>query len=355
MSKSIDEIIKKKSPIIFLFGQEEFLIGEALEKLINSYFPNKKNTYDFDLLDGGEIDERTIVERCSSFPMMSEKRLVVVKNTEKLFTGRSKKADRNSSLAKYLSSPSVFSTLVFVAFIDTFSGIGAGLAGKNKAKFEKMIEQAKYPYNILLKNYDWIEFPKLYDNQIITWIRERFKIYGKQISQEAANLLFALTSGELRDIANEVEKICLFVGDSKEITLDDISKVTGNRRTNNVFELQKAIGVKNIALANEILFNMLATERQEMLIITMLTRYFIAIWKVQELLQKTKDSKEIADAIGVNSYFIKDYIEPAKIYSNKATENAIISLCEADFELKSSGGNNILTLQNLIEKIINYN
>ncbi len=355
MLKSIDEIINKKSPVIFLFGQEEFLLGEALDKLINAFCPDRKNPSDFDLLDGGEIDERTIVERCSSFPMMSEKRLVVVKNVEKLFTGRSKKADKNSSLAKYLNNPSDFSILIFVAFIDTFSGIGTGLSGKNKAKFEKMIEQAKFPYNVLLKNYDWIEFPKLYDNQIISWIKDRFKTYGKQISQEAANLLYALSSGELRDIANEIEKICLFVGESKEISIDDISKVTGNRRTNNVFELQNAIGSKNIALANEILFNMLASERQEMLIITMLTRYFTAIWKVQELLNKTKDTKEIADAIGVNSYFIKDYIEPAKIYSNKAAENAIIALCEADFELKSSGGNNILTMQNLIEKIINCN
>lgn len=355
MLRNFDEILTSSSPIIFIFGEESFLLEEAVLKIINKHFPNKKNYYDFELLDGSELNESILVDRCSAYPMISEKRLVILKNAEKLFTGKSKKAEKNSVLARYLDKPSESTILVIVANIDTFSGISAGLKGKNKAKYEKMIEQAKFPYNVLLSKYDWIEFPKLYDNQIPRWIKERFKNYGKKISDEAAQLLFANSNGELHNIANEIEKICLYVNGRSDISTEDIANVSGNNRLNNIFELQKAIGEKNISKANEILFNMLENDRQEMLIITMLTRYFIALWKIQELMNKTQDKKELAKEIGVNEYFINDYILPAKLYSKESTEKALIALCEADFELKSSGGDNLLTMQNLLEKIISSN
>jgi len=351
MVKSLNEIIQNPSPIVFLFGEEEFILEEALEKIINRFCPDK-NHYDFDLLDGAQINENILVDKCSSYPMINDKRVVIIKNAEKLFTSKSKKPDKNSLFYQYLSNPSSSTLLIITAFIDNFTGIGNGILGKNKQKYEKMIENAKFPYNILLTKFNWMEFPKLYDNQIPYWIKDRFKLYNKKIDDEAANLLFAFSNGELRDIANEIEKICLFVEDRQEITRNDISAVSGNRRLNNVFELQNAIGAKDSAKANEILFNMLLHERQEMLIITMLTRYFIAVWKVQELLTKNIRSKEIASMINVNEYFINDYIKPAKLFSNKAVEQAIIHLCEADFELKSSSSNNLLIMQKLIEKII---
>lgn len=354
MVKTLNEILKNPSPIIFLFGEEEFLLEEVLEKIINN-FCTDKNNYDFDLLDGAQINESILVDKCSSYPMLNEKRVVVLKNAEKLFTSKSKKPDNNSLFNRYLANPAKTTLLVITAFLDNFSGIGAGISGKNKQKFEKMIENAKFPYNILLTKFDWIEFPKLYDNAIPNWIKERFKSRNKKIDDEAAQLLFAFSNGELRDIANEIEKICLFIEDRKEVTSKDISAVSGNRRLNNVFELQNAIGAKDSAKANEILFNMLSHERQEMLIITMLTRYFIAVWKVQELLDKKRSSKEIAAEISVNEYFVNDYIKPAKLFTKKAIEQAIIYLCDADFELKSSSSNNLLIMQSLIEKIISAN
>lgn len=354
MNDSIDSILNSKNhlPIIFIFGEEDFLIEESVSKLIKHFCPNENSFYDFDSLNGDEVTESIIVGKCSAYPMVNEKRVVVVKHLEKMYSGRTKKAEKNSALNAYLSNPSSSTVLILVAEIDTFSGIATGLKGTNSEKFKKQIDNAKFPYNLLLANYTWVEFPKVYDSSFPKWIAQRIKSNGKTISDEACELLFAQTTPVLRDIANEVEKLCLYAGDRKNIEINDVLNISGATRANNVFELQNAIGSKNLSKSLKILYNMLATDRQEMLIITMLTRYFTIVWKLQEEMSKTTNNSQLASAVGVNPYFLKDYSPVTKLYKPAELNNALIALCDADLELKSSGGDNLLTMQSLITRII---
>lgn len=354
MIESVDQIIQSGNvpPILFIFGEEDFLIEESLAKLIAYLLPTEHSRYDFDMLDGDDTSQNIIVSKASSYPMANDRRVVVVRRVEKLFTSRSKKPDKNSPISSYLKNPSPSTVLIFVSNTDAFTGISAGLKGKNIDKAKKQIENAKFPYNEILSKYEWIEFPKIWESNLPSWISQRVKSYGKTISQDAVELLFAQTPPSLRDLSNEIEKICLFIQDQKNISVEDVGKIAGSSRSNNVFELQNAVGERNLKKSLTILYNMLASEKQEMLIITMLTRYFLAVWKLQEAAAATNNNSELAGKVGVNPFFLKDYRAAASKYSPTMVNNAIIALCDADLELKSSGFDNLLTMQNLLTKII---
>ncbi len=128
--------------------------------------------------------------------------------------------------------------------------------------------------------------------------------------------------------------------------------IAGSNRANSVFELQNSIGRADLKKSLSILYNMLDNQRQEMLIITMLTRYFVAIWKLQEESAKTTNNAILAGKIGVTPFFLKDYTAAAKQFRPHQINNALIALCDADLQLKSTGSDNLLIMQNLITRII---
>ncbi len=357
MIQSIDELFDSQAlpKVLLMFGAEDFLLEESLNKLIKYVNKTEYDSYNFDMLDADETNADTIANICSSFPMMSERRVVIVKRFDKLFTGRAKKTDKNSSIARYLSNPSPTTLLVLVADIDSLAGLASMYSGKQKDKAQKKIDSAKFPFDIILKNHEWIEFPKVYDSQYPGWVARRFKNLGKSISDKAVQLLVAQSAQSLREINNEIEKLVLFTEGKSSISEDDVLAVSGSGRTFNVFELQKSISAKDLNNALIILNNMLANDRQEMLIITMLTRYFTLLWKLIELKAKQLPIQQIASELGVNTFFIDEYMNASRLYSPADINNAFVALCDADLEMKSSYPDPLLSMHRMIIRIIEGN
>ena len=255
MIKSIDELIKSGDypPIFLMFGEENFLLEEAYEKIIAELCNSESSKFNFDLVDcdtaGINKDEllSTIIDMCNSFPFMTDRRVVVVKRFDKLFEGkRSKKKDLSSPLGRYLDSPQPTTVLILLANVDSLNGISKDISNPKKKKAaEKKIESVKFPFNFIMQHYEWLEFPKVWESELSSWILNRIKQNGKQISQESAELIIAQSSPSLRDLNNEIEKLLLYVKDKSEISIDDVNFIVGASRKFNVFELQKDIGKRN--------------------------------------------------------------------------------------------------------------
>lgn len=346
MIESIDEIIKSGNTpsVLLMFGEEELLIEESLHRLIKHLCPTENDLYNFDSVSADEVTQDVAANICAAFPMMGDRRVVVVKNFDKYFSGRAKKADKASPMTRYILNPSPSTVLILIAELD-------GYSGKQKDKSKKF-ESAKPPFNTIFEKHEWIEFSKIYESNYSSWVVQRVKKAGKLISPEAAELLVAQNPPSLRDLSNEIQKLCIYADSKKEISLDDVTAVSGSSRSHNVFELQKAVGDRNLKKSLTILTSMLAHERQEMLIITMLTRYFKIIWKIVEESAKYSQNAQIAGAVGVSPYFVGEYINASKKYRPSEINDVFVSLCEADFLLKSSGGDSLFIMQNLLNKIM---
>ena len=279
MTDTIKQLIKsgKLPPVITLFGEEEFLLEEDYNALIESILKDPSYSYDFEIMDGDTVTPDRIAQSCTTFPFVAPVRVVVVNHFEKVFAGNTtKKGLDKTPLGSYLLSPQGTTFLILKVFDDSLKGMSA--AKSNMAtdqKSAKKVKSAKFPYNILIEMHECIEYPKIYESAIPKWINLRVKSLDKTIDTDAVEFLAAHVHPNIRMIYNEIEKLVLHVQDSVNISAEDVKFIVGASREYNVFELQNAVGQRNLAKATEILTNMLASGHQEMLIMTMLTRYFI--------------------------------------------------------------------------------
>lgn len=334
-------------PILLICGEEEFLVEQAYKKIV-SLSSGEINSYDCQIIDARDATLETVVEQCRTYPFVAEKRFVAVRNFETYFSGR-KKVDEKSPFAKYLKSPSPTTALVLVAQAEQLNGLNDAF---KKNKEQKLISSLKFPYKELIENHTWIEYPKIWEREFPAWIKKRFATIGKDISTEACEMLTTITNPTLRDLNNEIEKLLLFIGETKSVTVDHVLNVAGGTRTFNVFELQKAVGQRKIALSIEILEKMLATERVEMLILAVLTKYFTALWRLTEERLTTSNQYQLASAIGISSFFVNEYLDALSRYSPTDIEKAFFALTEADEALKTSSTDSLTVLEKAFIEII---
>lgn len=338
---SLETAIKhgRFEPIYFLFGDEEFLIDEACGRIMDAVIDESSRSFNMDLLFGSDVSPSDIVERALAYPLMAERRVVVVRDIDKTFAQRGK-PDEHSSFARYMKSPAATTVLIMTAATSDFltrSKSGSG---------------AKAPYNLVVENASSVQFKKVYDRDLPSWVASRIRAQGRDITPEAVDLFVGYIGASLRVLNNEIDKLFTFVEDRQRITVEDVRAVVGASKVYNVFELQKAVGTKNLELSVEIGERMLRAGEPEQLILTMLVRYFMILWRLTELRTRAKDQNEIARNLGISSFFLNEYTAALSRYPMTHLRNAFEALLHADIVLKSTRTEPALVLQMMLIAII---
>jgi len=353
--KTIEELIIKGNfpPVIMLFGEEEYLIEEALNKLISRLILTENDKYNYDNFncEDKEVTAERIAGLCNSYPMMSEKKVIVLRNFDSLFPlnkGKSKELE-SSPLVKYLKSPLESTILVLTAELSSYKGLLKELK-KGQSAFDKKVTSMKLPYSIIFDKYLWFEYPKIWENQLQPWIVKRFNAEGYEIMQDAAMLIYLQNDSDLRALAGVIEKIITFSYQCKTITSDIVHYATGQSKNYNVFNLQNAVGNKDIEKSLMIINQILSVSNEEIAIISILTKYFSILWKLIEELKK--NPAEAAKNSGITPYFFEDYKKATEKYSPSQINNAFFELFEADKAIKSTQADNNYVIQKMIIGII---
>ncbi len=308
--KQLATDFRKKNfrPLYFLYGEETFLIDELQDLLIKYAVPPEHRDFNLDLVYGTEAEAGMVLSACSSYPVMAERRLVVVREFDQL--------DENKMFTGYAEQPNT-SAVVLLA-----------CAGKPNLSHN--------PYRALKKHGAWGEFKSLYDNQMPGWISARVESMGRRIEPQAVQHLAEYIGEDLRAAATEIDKIITYTGERDMITADDVVHASGQMRAFNVFELQKAIGLGKYSDAMRIAENMLRhasnPQGEAILIVVMLHRYFQKLWKL--LTCRSLGKYEIAKRVGINPYFVGEYTSSLKRFDRSAIDHAMGGLVAAEYELK---------------------
>ena len=156
-----------------------------------------------------------------------------------------------------------------------------------------------------------------------------------KISPDAVELLISNIGSDLNRIDSELDKLNFIFSDNKSISKDDIEKHVGINKKFNIFELQKALGLRNFSDAFKIIqyLNENPKENPIVMILSGIHSYF------QKLLL-IKSIGNNYEKIGINPYFMKEYENAASRFSMKQLVNAMEQILIADLESKGieSGG-----------------
>ncbi len=313
----------KFDPIYLFQGEEDFLIEQLCDHIVQYALSPQDHDFNLDILYASEIDGSQLINAVTSYPMMAERRLVLLKNLHQL----DEKAQE--MLAKYSEQPSPSSCLVMTA---------------TKIKANTPLSKSK-------KHFTVFEAKKLYDNKIPDWIRSQLTPHKITITNEAVRLLLASTGNSLRNINVELEKILLQLDDRKEISVKDVERVVGVSKQYNIFELCDAVGNRNIGNGLAIANRMLQAGESAVGMLVMLTRHFFILARIKEYKAQRMQERDMARELKIHPYFLKNYLRQAGQYSRDQLRDAFSILLDADVNIKSSYQKPQMILELLVVKL----
>lgn len=334
----------KVAPVYFFYGPESWLKEELTARLRAALFPSENeaslNTL---VLYGPDVTLGEILSAASVYPMFTEKKLVVVRQFDKLkkAAGKEQVKQQEESLSKYLADPASFAVLVLDA--DEID--------------KKELEKGVYKLLKAVRH----DFPAV--KNVDLFATERAKESGWEFDPEALKAFSAYIEPSSRQIAQELEKLTLYATDrrtDKRITMEDVCECVGISKKYNVFELEKAMADRNLRLCSGIALMIMEQEGQKegvMNIVRYLATFFLRIWKLQAPGMQQKSPQETAALLGMygrQEYFVRNYTAYARKFTPAETERAILALRDADAALKgiTPAGDEKMVLLRLMQGIL---
>lgn len=315
-------------PVYFLAGEESYYIDEISDYIEDNVLTDIEKEFNQTVIYGRETDVQSIISSAKRYPMMANYQVVIIKEAQGI--------QNIEELLPYIENP-LDSTLLVVQY-----------------KYKK-IDKRKSFYKQVDKKGVLFESKKLYDSQIAGWINSYVRERGYEITPKASAMLTEFLGTDLSKVVNEIGKLILNVPEKATINDELVERNIGISKDYNIFELQNAIGTKNVLKANQIGNYFAANQKENSLVktITILFGFFSKIMIYHQLKDKSRNS--VASALSVNPFFVKDYQLAAKSYSLQKLSK-IVSLLK-EYDLKSKGVNNISTsdgelLKELLFKIL---
>ena len=298
-------------PIYLFYGEESFFIDELTNYIQQNVLTETEKAFNQDVVYGKDVTATNLIELSRAFPMMANYRVVILKEAQDL------KDFKN--LEPYVQNP-VNSTILVLSF-------------KNTAKIDRRLKV----FNLLSKNAVVFESKRLYENQVYPWIEKTLRENGLSIHTEALRLFYESIGADLSRLSNEIKKLVITQEKGKQISKEDIAFNIGINRDYNIFELQKAIGLKDKLKCYQILDYFSKDPRANPLFATVnrLFDYFTKIIKLHMLQDKSKQS--VANAVGVHPYFAEEYLIAMKNYPMSKLIQIVSYLRETDMKLKGVG------------------
>jgi len=296
-------------PVYFLAGEEPYYIDLITEYIEDKVLPEAEKAFNQIIIYGDDTNISAIIDTARRFPMMASHQVVIIKEAQSL-----KKIE---DLVIYLEKPLLSTILVF------------------SYKYRTIDKRTKL-FKALENHGVYFESLRIRDYLIPGWIDRYLMTKGIKTDPSASAMLTEYLGTDLHKIVNELDKLIITLPAGKPlITTSLIEKNIGISKDYNNFELQKAIGEKNVLKANMIVHYFANNPKDNpiTLSIASLFSFFSKLLTYHYLTDKSKNS--VAAVLKVNPFFVKDYENSAVKYNATKTVQ-IISLLRT-YDMKSKG------------------
>lgn len=319
-------------PVYLLMGTEPYYPDLVCDEIIKYALTDSERDFNQTVFYGLDTDAGTVASECRSYPMMAERRLVVVKEAQSMKT--------LEDLATYAADPMESTVLVILMH-------GAS-ADKRRALYKNVQKKGVVLVSDALRDY---EMPQ--------WITAFYKSRGLDIEPAAAALLAEYAGTDMSRIMLETEKMQKNLPEGTvRVNAADIEKNVGISRQFSIFELTKALSYMKAEKALKIAAYIGNGPKFMLLLATApLYTHFYRILKYEAALLKNPamSKADRAKLLGVNPYFMEEYDVAARNYPIRRCMKVISLLEEYDFKGKGGGSGEASQgdlLMELVSKIL---
>jgi DNA polymerase-3 subunit delta len=293
------------------------------------------------VFDGRKLTLSELRHTCDAIPFLADKRLVIVEDLLSWLVVRRGKKDDEAGLSTaqktlmtellaYLPNLPESTRLVFV---------------------ESRSLPASHPVVKLAASIDKRtvhEFKLPPANQLAHWGMERARHHGGQIMPDAAALLAEFSSGDLRALDQDLQKLLAHANWARPVTADDVRLLVSDVHQGNVFAMVDALAQGNGRAAARELHRLLDSGEAALSLFGMIVRQFRLMILLKELSEESVAGDEAAARLGIHPFVAKKLGGQARAFTMEQLEAIYHRLQEIDFAIKNGLTEDVVALDMLV-------
>ena len=332
MQKTTTEVLKdihknSLSPIYLLHGDEHFFIDQLTDAFEAGILSEDQKSFNQFVLYGKDQTMASVVSYARRFPMMAEKQVIIVKEAiflEALAKGKTDTKSEGNSKEKgneewkafedYCKNPTPSTLLVFTI--------------KNLLTDKSKLFPPLASHGVIVTS------KKISDDKVGQWLKDYLAQHNLLIQTVSLELMVTNVGADLQRMAHEADKLIINVPAGSEVGIEEVEKYVGISREYNYFEFQKALMQRNIEKAQKIAFYFAENSKQNPIapMLIMLFNFFAKVLQTHDM--GAVSDAEMAKVLGINPYFVRDYLTAKRNYPLGKVVRVIEAIKNADLKMK---------------------
>src|SRR5579872_5584293 len=343
----VSDLQSRKLRAAYVFvGDEAFFRKRFRDAILEHLVPADLRDFSLFEFDLGETDLAEVLDRARTPSLMAPFQVFFVRGVKNLF-GRGSNEDKLSAIEEYCKNPNPDAVLIFVADHISIPADARRMEMTDKERYERIRESMGSFCTI-------IELSRVEEGEAVRWIGEYCATRDVKMDVDASRELVDALGGDMMMVSNELEKLILYVGEKKRVTLGDVETMVLAAKQRSLYELTDAISAKDRVRALQMLDAILTTgDGDEAAIghIYMLAKTFRQMLVILE--RNVRDQRMLWAALWqgfrVPPFAADDIIKQARRYkSRRDLTRAIRLVAKADLALRSNPVSKRMVLERLV-------
>ena len=340
---------RKLRPVYVFVGDEAFFRKKCREAILQYLVPSDLREFSFFEFDLAETDLAEVLDRARTPSLMAPFQVFFVRGVKNLF-GRGSNEEKLKAIEQYAKDPNPDAVLIFVADHISIPADARRMELTDKERYER-IRETMGRYCAI------VELGRVEEGDAVRWIQEYCTTREVKIDVDAGRELVDSLGGDMMMISNELEKLILYVGEKKRITLGDVETMVLAAKQRSLYDLTDAISSRERSRALEMLDAILSTGDGDDAAIGhlyMLAKTFRQMLVILE--RNVRDQRTLWAALWqgfrVPPFAAEDIIRQARRYKSKRElTRAIRLVARADLALRSNPPSKRLVLEKLVMEL----
>ena len=339
---------RKLRPAYVFVGDEAFFRKRFRDAILEHLVPADLRDFGLFEFDLAENDLAEVLDRARTPSLMAPFQVFFVRGVKNLF-GRGSNEEKLAAIEEYCKNPNPDAMLVFVADHISIPADVRRMEMQDKERYQRIRET-------MGRYCGMVELARVEEGEAVRWISDycASREVGLKIEPDGARELVDALGGDMMMVSNEIEKLMLYVGEKKHITLGDVETMVLAAKQRSLYELTDAISAKDRVRALEMLDAILTTgDGDEAAIghLYMLAKTFRQMLVILE--RNVRDQRMLWAALWqgfrVPPFAADDIIRQARRYKSKRElTRAIRLVAKTDLALRSNPPSKRMVLEKLV-------
>ena len=304
------------APVYLLIGEEDYYIDKITEALESTVVPEDGKDFNQATYYGADVDVRQVISRAQQFPLMSDRQLVMLKESQAM-----DKAKTNLELLVPYVKHANDTTVLLI----TYKGEGLNATSQ-------LVKTVQSTGGVVFKS------DRLKDYQLAGPLSDYCREKKVRIDEKSSALLCEYIGSPLSKLFGEVDKLIVAAGPDGVITPELIESIIGISKEFNSFELIKMLSVRDYPKSMRIVeyFSRNPKQNPGVMVVATLFNYFSKLF-IASISKDKSDAALMQELDLKSSYALTDYKNGLRNYKAGTIDGILHAIRNLDVMSKGVG------------------